>query len=368
MIKNIFIIGSTAHSLINFRYELIKKLQNNHLVFAVSKDKDINVEKKLKKINVKHLNYGSKIKYMEELFSFINLIKILKNIDKKIKVISYTMRANLFVGLANLLNSKIEHYPMITGLGGIFLSKDENLYRYFLYKFFFFILKISFLKSKKIIFKNKNNKIFFEKILKKKSVVINGSGVDCSLFNNSFFPKKITFMMISRFIKYKGIENYIYLAKYIKDRYQNIDFILVGKKQKNFSLEKKIIDKKKLKKYIKLVNWQKKTNKLFSKCSVFVLPSKREGMSRSILEAMSSGKPIITTNVPGCKETVKNNVNGFTVNYDDNISLCNVAEKFVIKPELIKKFGKNSRKIAVKYFNVSKINSEIEKIIDSKVY
>ena len=94
----------------------------------------------------------------------------------------------------------------------------------------------------------------------------------------------------------------IFITKFIKDKYKNIDFILVGKRQKNFSLEKGIVDKVRLKKYIKVINWQKKTNKLFSKCSVFVLPSKREGMSRSILEAMSSGKPIITTNVPGCKE------------------------------------------------------------------
>ena len=365
MINNIFIVGSTAHSLINFRYELIKKLQRKNLVFAVSKDKEIDVKKKLKKIHVKYLSYGSKRKYMKELFSFINLIKILNNTDKNIKVISYTMRANLFVGIANLINSRIEHYPMITGLGGIFLSKDETIYRYILYKVFFFILKISFLKSKILIFQNKDDKNFFNKILKKKSVVVNGSGVDCSLFNSNFFPKRITFMMISRFIKYKGIENYIYLAKFIKDKYKNIDFILVGKRQKNFSLEKGIVDKDRLKKYIKVINWQKKTNKLFSKCSVFVLPSKREGMSRSILEAMSSGKPIITTNVPGCKETVINNVNGFTVNYNDNKRLCDVAEKFIIKSKLIKKFGKNSRKIAVKYFNVSKINTEIEKIINS---
>ena len=100
------------------------------------------------------------------------------------------MRANLFVGLANLINSRIEHYPMITVLGGIFLSKDETLYRFILYKVFFFILKIFFLKSKIKIFQNKDDKNFFNKILKK-SVVVNGSGVDCSLFNSNF-SKRIT--------------------------------------------------------------------------------------------------------------------------------------------------------------------------------
>ena len=128
---------------------------------------------------------------------------------------------------------------MITGLGGIFLSKDETLYDIFYIKFFFY-LKISFLKSKILIFQNKDDKIFLIKFLKKKISSCIGSGVDCSLFNSNSFPKRITFMMISRFIKYKGIENYIYLAS-LQDKYKNIDFILIGKRQKNFSLEKGLL-------------------------------------------------------------------------------------------------------------------------------
>ena len=103
-------------------------------------------------------------------------------------------------------------------------------------------------------------------------------------------------------------------------------------------------------KYIKILNWKSTAKDLYKKCSVYILPSKREGMSRTILEAMSSSRPIITTNVPGCKETVKNGYNGFLVNYNDNDALFEAINKFIKKPYLIKKFGLNSRRRAVKNF------------------
>ena len=97
------------------------------------------------------------------------------------------------------------------------------------------------------------------------------------------------------------------------------------------------------------------------------MPSKREGLSRSILEAMSCGKPIITSNVPGCRQTIINNYNGFLVKYNDHLSLIIAVEKFIKKKFLIKKFGNNSRKRAVKYFDVKNINKKILKIIQIKL-
>ena len=251
---------------------------------------------------------------------------------------------------------------MITGLGGIYLSRNESLYRYLVFKFVFILLRLVLLRSKKVIFQNLDDKkIFGNK--NQKFFVVPGSGVDTKFFAVSKFPKITTFMMISRLVKYKGVESFLFVAKKIVKKYKKVLFILVGKKQKDFSINKDLINKFKNIKNIKIISWNDLPKDLYDKCSVYVLPSKREGLSRSILEAMSCGKPIITTNVPGCKQTVQKNFNGFLVKYNNFSSLYNAIEKFINNKKLIKKFGNNSRKRVVNYFDVRKINKKILKII-----
>ncbi len=364
MIDDFYIVGSTAHSLINFRYSLIKSVKKKYNVTALSQDYNYFTFKKLKKIKVNFFHYGIKKNFfINEIYSFFKIIRTLYN-KKKIKVLSYTFRGNIYVGLASLLNTKIEHYPMITGLGGIFLSKKDSTLNFLIYYVFKFLLKISLLKSKAIIFQNKDDKNFFNKnIIKKKFIIVPGSGVDFNYYSQKAFPKKITFMMISRIIKNKGIENFFNVSKKFYKINKKIQFIFVGQRQKKFSLNKNLINFKNYKN-IKILRWSKDAKSLYKKCSIYVLPSKREGMSRTILEAMSSGRPIITSNVPGCKDAVINGFNGFLVNYNDNNSLFLAMKKFIEKPYLIKKFGLNSRKRIIKSFDVTIVNKKINKLIN----
>lgn len=368
MKDNFFIVGSTGHSLINFRYDLIKYLKKKFKITSLSQNYDYVTYRKLKKINVNYKSYGSNKSFIvNEFLSFVNIIKIFKN-KKEIqtKILSYTLRANIYVGFISLFNSKILHYPMITGLGGIYLSKDENFINFLRYFFFFNLLKISLLKAKVIIFQNKyDQKLFKDKnIIKSKSAVIPGSGVKIENFNVTKFPKKITFLMISRIIKYKGIENFISVAKQVKKINKNIRFFFIGKTQKSFSLNKNYLKNNVNSSEIKILNWGKKVNKYYSNCSVYVLPSKREGASRTILEAMASGRPIIASNVPGCKQLVKNGYNGYLVEYNNNFSLFSAINKFLNEPNLIKKFGLNSRKHVKKYYDVNLVNKKIFEIIN----
>ncbi len=364
MNDKVYIVGTSAHSLLNFRYELIKKLSLKYKVTALSRNFDKNVFLKLSSINVKYKSYGGKYNSIfSELNSIFFLLKLF-SFSKRISVISYTLRANIFVGLLTLFNKKIEHFPMVTGFGGIYLSKNESFFKFFFYKIIFFLLKIIFLKSEKVIFQNKDDKNFFEKkIQNPKFFVVSGSGVDTKFFNKSKFPTKLTFMMISRLIKYKGIESFVKVANIIKKKYPNTEFILVGQPQKDFSLDKEFVNTILKKSTVKLIKWEKNSKKIFNKCTVYILPSKREGLSRSILEAMSSGKPIITSNVPGCRQTIINKYNGFIVKYNDHKSLVNAVEKFLKQKTLIKKFGNNSRKRAIKYFDVKIVNKKILNII-----
>ena len=136
---------------------------------------------------------------------------------------------------------------------------------------------------------------------------------------------------------------------------------------KKFSLNKSLTNLKNNNKNIKILGWKKNAKNLYKNCSVYILPSKREGMSRTILEAMSSGRAIITTNVPGCKETVKDGYNGFIVNYNDNNSLFLAINKFLQKPYLIKKFGLNSRKRANDLFDVNIVNRKIINLLKKTI-
>ena len=362
MKTKLYVVGSTAHSLINFRLELIKLLKKKYKVIVLAKDFDKTVEKKFKKVGIKSLSYGNKSS--NEFLSFIKLKKIL-NEEKKVLIISYTLRANIFIGLLSLINKKIKHYPMITGLGGIFLSKNENFLRYLIFIIFRITLFIIMLRAKKIIFQNADDKKYLAiNLLKKKSFTVPGSGVDCNFYKKLKLPKKITFMMISRNVKYKGVENFFNLSKYISKRYKNINFVYVGKSQNSFSLKKNFIKNESKLSKIKILKWKNNARSYYQKCSIYILPSKREGMSRSVMEAMASGRAIITTNVPGCKEMVKNDYNGYKIEYDDYKALISVAKKFILKPHLIKAFGINSRRIVINKFNIKQINGRILKNLE----
>ena len=364
MKQKIYIIGSTAHSIINFRYDLINCLRKTFKISALSQDYNKFTYNKLKKINVEYHSYGlNKFKFLNEIISFLNLSKFLLK-KKKIKVLSYTLRANFFGGIYSLFNKNIKHYPMITGLGGIFLSKNENLLRYCVFFLFKILFKISLMRVKAIIYQNLDDKKYFKKnIINKKYIIVPGSGVNLRRFKQKRFPKKLTFMMISRIIKNKGIENFFLASKIITKFHRNVEFIFVGKEQKNFSLSKNYVKNNTKLSNIKFLKWKKNVNDFYRKCSVYILPSKREGMSRTILEAMSCGRPIITSNVPGCKQTVKNDYNGYLIKYNNNNNLLLAIKKFISQPRIVKQFGINSRKRAVKYFDVKITNRKILELI-----
>jgi glycosyltransferase involved in cell wall biosynthesis len=93
--------------------------------------------------------------------------------------------------------------------------------------------------------------------------------------------------------------------------------------------------------------------------SVYVLPSYREGTPRSVLEAMAMGRPIVTTDVPGCRETVHDGVNGYLVPARNAPALTAALEKFIVEPRLIAEMGRESRRIAVEKYDVHKVNAVI---------
>jgi len=193
---------------------------------------------------------------------------------------------------------------------------------------------------------------------KNKTLILNGSGINLEKYY--FAPlkeKSISFLLIARLIWDKGIYEYIEAARIIKKKYPNVSFLLLGPNEKNpCAIKKEYIKKWANKGIINYLGEKDDVRPYIANSSVFVLPSYREGIPRSILEAMAMGRPVITTNSPGCRETVEDGVNGFLVPIKDSKALADRMEKFILNPDLIKQMGNRSREIAEKRFDVYKVN------------
>ena len=193
--------------------------------------------------------------------------------------------------------------------------------------------------------------------------------IDSKQFIFSTLPNtpnfELKFLCISRIIEHKGILEYIQAAKKIKKEYPKVIFTLVGYIDKGYPTKFKKENLENLSKYIQLINFSENIIDLIKECDCFVLPSYREGTSRSILEAASIGRPIITSDVPGCNNIVKDNFNGFLCKPRDSISLYENIKKMIhTNYNLRRQMAENSRKLIENNFDSEIINNKILNIID----
>jgi glycosyltransferase involved in cell wall biosynthesis len=365
--KKVLFVSSNAKSLYSFRGDLIKKIKKKgYQVSAIIPEPLSSDESELSKLNIKIFEIkltNNRIKLFSEFFAFLKILFIIKNL-KPDKIIAYTLKPIVFSGIANFfLKNKIEFYPIFTGLGSVFNSKEFKII--LLSKFIKFLLIISLNKSKTIIFQNQDNYDYFNKNIIKISNfrIVLGSGVNMESFkyfkNNN---KKMIFTMISRILKDKGVIEFIEAANIIKKKYPNVLFYLLGGIGKSFnSISMKEL-KQKIKnnsvKYFGNIDSKDDIYKFLKETSVLILPSYHEGIPRSILEAMSVGRPIITTNAVGCKETVTEGLNGFKVPVKNISKLVEKINYFICNSEKINKMGQESNKIVKSKFEINKINQE----------
>ncbi|WP_139070894.1 glycosyltransferase family 4 protein, partial [Vibrio breoganii] len=230
-----------------------------------------------------------------------------------------------------------------------------------------FLYRLALKKSKAVIFQNRDNMEVFikEGIVKaEKCRLVNGSGVDLEHFTKADLPERPSFLLIARLLGDKGIREYALAAKAVRDKYPHADFALVGPTDPSPDG----IGMEELNKLVESCGIYYEGSTLdvrpfISKCSIFVLPSYHEGMPRTVLEAMAMGRPILTTNVPGCRETVVNGVNGWLVEKANVEQLTERMIWFIENQERWFDMGDKSRKIAHEKFDVHKVNTEIFKIM-----
>jgi glycosyltransferase involved in cell wall biosynthesis len=285
-------------------------------------------------------------------------------------VLSYTIKPVIYGTLAAWLAKVPNRYALITGLGYAFQNVETHSKRSIFQKLVHGLYQQALSRSHKAFFQNPDDLKLFQdlNLLKSQipSVVVNGSGVNVTDFNilplptNEQQQAKISFLLIARLLIDKGVREYAQAAEIIKQKHPNVEFNLVGWIDENPSaIMQQELDQWVTKKTVKY--WGKLTDvrPAIAESSVYVLPSYREGTPRTVLEAMAMGRAIITTDAPGCRETVVDGDNGFLVEVKSVESLVEAMRKFINQPELIEKMGNRSREIALHKYDVHQVNTHM---------
>ncbi|MGN7514123.1 MAG: glycosyltransferase family 4 protein [Allomuricauda sp.] len=368
MNKNILIIASMANSLPHFRGDFMTELvEQGYTVFAAapemtSKNIDELTQLGATPITLKLDRIGlNPVKDFKSVLQIKSLIKK-HHIDL---VFPYTIKPVVYGSIAaNMCNTPT--ISLITGLGFTFsgASKKANLLQQITKRLYRYALR----KNKLVIFQNEDDRqLFFKKRIlskKQKTDIVNGSGVNLDRYpfrEINVNSENVKFVIVARLIKEKGIQLFMDTAIALKKQFPLSEFHIIGGVG-NSPSSVKIETLNTLHDSGVIVFHGRKSNvpDFLKDMHVFVLPTfYREGIPRSILEALSIGMPIITTNTPGCKETIVENENGFLIPPNSLEPLIESCKFFIENPDKINQMGKRSRRLAEEKFDVNIINKHL---------
>ena len=363
----IAIVVNSSWAAYNFRSNLADGLEQvgYEVIFIIPYDG--NYSKKLQgRFQCFDLYLNAKsINPLKDFRTLLCLLKIYKKTSPDI-ICNFTIKPNIYSSIvARFLT--IPYICNITGLGTLFIENSLSTYvAKYLYS-------LSLTPSNLVFFQNSTDHTFFlnNKLVKESnSKLIPGSGVDLKRFrpiNSSVNNKKFVFLLISRILRDKGIYEFIESIKVIKKIFPEalLEFQILGEVDVE---NRTAISRHEVERWIKedLVTYLGVTDKVemvIANCDCIVLPSYREGMPRSILEAFAMEKPVIASNVPGCRDIVDHNVNGLICKVKSSKDL---ADKMITMSRMTsvmrKKMGRNGRNKVEKFFDEKIV---IKKYIDS---
>ncbi len=365
--KKIILNSNILWTIIQFRKDLIIELQKTYEVICIADSDDFLYDslQVSKNLNIEYIQISIDRKGVNPFIDIMYFVKLYK-IYSKIKpdlVIHYTIKPNIYGSLAcRLLN--IKSFAVVSGLGSSFIRDG------FITKIVKYLYSWALKDSKKVIFLNNDDlNIFIEHniIQKHQALQLPGEGVDVNFYQTckKEEDKSLTFLMVARLLKDKGIYEYIYAIKAIKTK-KNVKFLLAGVLDednatsiKQYELDKWIEDG-----VIEYIGTKEDVKDFFKLADVVVLPSYREGMSRILLEACSCEKFIIASNIAGCKELCIDGKNGYLCETKSTESLKNAIEKTLnlSRTDLIN-MGKNGRDLVVNNYSTHIVNKIYKKII-----
>lgn len=363
----IIFVSPKNRTVYNFRGDLIKEIIAEGWEVVVTGPDETDVDKitelgaRFVKIPMEKtgVNARSDLKY---IFALRKLFKK----EKPDVTFGYTVKPVVYGAIAAKLAGVKNRYSMVEGLGYIFTAntRKAKLIRPIVKTLY----RMGFACSKKVIFINPDDfkDLTAMKLLsKKKGCLVNGAGVNIEHFSREALPEEPVFFMLSRALISKGVRVFLEAAEIVHKRYPDTRMMLLGEIDESMhdSLKKEEVQKYVDMGAIEYYPEHPDVRVYYRQCSVFVLPSYREGVPRTTQEAMAMGRPVITTDAPGCRETVVDGKTGFFVPTGDSQALADAMCKFIEDPSLIKTMGEESYKYCCERFDVRKVNADMKKYL-----
>lgn len=355
----ILILNNHAPSLYNFRKELINRLLSKHEIYISMPENEYCDYFR---------NLGCSIinTYIDRrgINPFKDIVVLFKyyNIVKKIKpdyIFTYTIKPNIYGGLISRI-LKIKYSANIPGLGSAFNSKS------FIKNIVIFLYKISLKNANTVFFENSENEktfINYDIITKHQAHLLNGAGVNLQEYTPLDYPNEActNFLFIARIMKEKGINELINACKALAHDGYNFKLNILGDFEEDY---RDVFAELSNFSWFTYHGYQKNILPYIQSCHCFILPSWHEGMANTNLESAACARPIITSNIHGCKEAVVHGITGYLCEKRNTESLYKVMKQFIELPLSIKKeMGIQSRKYIEKKFDKNKVVSETISIL-----
>ena len=362
--KKILLICTQSNQICGFRKSLIETLQaNDFCVSAIAFDDRERLQIEKMGVNFFCINGANR---SLNPFKMLSLKKkylgVIRQVEPDI-VFTFMLKPNVF-GVKAAKKAGVKNiYSMVEGAGDVFINNTLKwrLVRTLVCKMY----RSSFKYVRKVFFLNTDDKKEFltRKLVKEQQCgIIKGIGVDLEHFDQKPIKNDRTFLMIARMLTTKGVMEYCQAARLVKQKYPDVVFNYLGAEG-----TVKLVD---IQEYIDegsicYLGTTKDVRPYLEACTAFILPSfYREGLPMSIMEAESVGRPIITTDNVGCRDTVVDGYNGFLIEKNNVQQLVEKIEEIINNIPRTMEMGKNSRLFAEEHFDQKSINKQILSIID----
>jgi glycosyltransferase involved in cell wall biosynthesis len=359
----VMVVGGHADSLIHFRGPLLRRLvAEGHDVTACAPDAGADVRRELAALGIAYRHVPIQRAGMNPMRD-VGTVRALTALYREVQpdlVLTYTIKPVIYGSLAARLSRVPRICSLITGLGYSFGT--ATLRQRALNPVVQSLFRFALAHNEVVFFQNPDDlRQFVDAGLAsdRQAVLVNGSGVDLEHFRVAPLPEGTpTFLLTTRLLWEKGVGEYVEAARTLKAKYPTARFRLLGPLDPNpAAVSRAQLDAWTAEGVIEYLGSTNDVRPAIADTSVFVLPSAyREGTPRSILEAMAMGRAIITTDAPGCRETVRGDENGFLVPVSDSIALAGAMERFLRDPGLVAPMGMRSRAIAEEKYDVHLVN------------